>query len=99
MYACTRSAACSDEVSQAEGSALRKWCLIVCRRGHMQTVTWAVWAARVQHPNCRQLYSFLLLLNAATLLEVSAHRSPFLADVSGLHNIPELGAEVPSAPA
>jgi hypothetical protein len=38
--------------------------------GIAQTITWAAWAARVRHPGRRQLYTFLLLLNAATLLEV-----------------------------
>ena len=42
-------------------------------RGHLQTVTWAVWAAHVRHPCRYQLYTFLQLLNAATLLEVAAH--------------------------
>jgi hypothetical protein len=51
-----------------------QWQLIVCRLGHLQTITWAVWAARVRHPGRRQLYTFLLLLNAATLLEVSSQR-------------------------
>lgn len=39
----------------------------------LQTVAWAVWATRVRHPGRLQLYTFLLLINAATALEVLHH--------------------------
>lgn len=42
-------------------------CVVV---GLAQTITWAAWAFRVRHPCRTQLYTFLLLLNAATALEV-----------------------------
>lgn len=44
---------------------------IMFRSLSTQTITWAFWAFRVRHPHRTQLYTFLLLLNAATALEVT----------------------------
>lgn len=62
---CTSSSLCQDPLSIANRA------LVTCLRCHAQTITWAVWVGRVRHPCRGQLYTFLLLLNAATLLEVS----------------------------